>query len=52
MDQTHSIIEPAYPKAGNGRHPYTLEMMLSLHFMQHMGAIKKTIDHTLSLLEV
>lgn len=28
------LIEPHYPKAGRGRHPYPLEMMLRIHFMQ------------------
>ncbi len=29
------VIEPFYPKAGNGRWPYPLETMLRIHFMQH-----------------
>ena len=28
------LIEPHYPKAGKGRHPYPLEVMLRIHFMQ------------------
>ncbi|WP_417276295.1 IS5 family transposase [Castellaniella sp.] len=28
------LIEPHYPKAGNGRRPYPLEVMLRIHFMQ------------------
>ena len=30
-----SIIEPHYPKAGNGRRPYPLISMLRIHCMQH-----------------
>ena len=30
-----AIIEPFYPKAGNGRPPIGLERMLRLHFLQH-----------------
>ena len=29
------VIEPFYPKAGNGRRPYPLETMLRIHRMQH-----------------
>ncbi|MBU0592295.1 MAG: IS5 family transposase [Gammaproteobacteria bacterium] len=29
-----SVIEPHYPKAGNGRRPYALSIMLRIHFMQ------------------
>ena len=29
-----AIIEPVYPKAGNGRRPYELSTMLRIHFMQ------------------
>jgi IS5 family transposase len=29
-----SLIEPYYPKAGNGRHPMPLEQMLRIYFMQ------------------
>lgn len=29
-----ALIEPVYPKAGNGRRPYPLETMLRIHFMQ------------------
>src|SRR5690606_13795403 len=29
-----SLIEPVYPKPGNGRRPYPLETMLRIHFMQ------------------
>jgi IS5 family transposase len=30
-----AVIEPFYPKAGNGRPPVGLERMLRLHFLQH-----------------
>lgn len=30
-----SIIEPYYPKAGNGRRPYPLTIMRRIHCMQH-----------------
>jgi IS5 family transposase len=30
-----ALIEPYYPKAGNGRPPIGLERMLRLHFLQH-----------------
>ena len=29
------LIEPHYPKAGNGRPPIGLERMLRIHFLQH-----------------
>lgn len=29
-----SVVEPHYPKAGNGRRPYELPTMLRIHFMQ------------------
>jgi IS5 family transposase len=29
------VIEPCYPKAGNGRPPIGLERMLRIHFIQH-----------------
>ena len=29
------LIEPAYPKAGKGRHPYALATMLRIHLMQN-----------------
>lgn len=28
------LVDPHYPKAGNGRRPYPLEVMLRIHFMQ------------------
>jgi len=30
-----AVIEPHYPKAGNGRSPIGLERMLRIHFIQH-----------------
>lgn len=30
-----TVIEPYYPKAGNGRRPIGLERMLRIHFLQH-----------------
>lgn len=30
-----TLIEPAYPKAGNGRRPYPMETMLRIHLMQN-----------------
>lgn len=30
-----TLIEPHYPKAGNGTQPMPLERMLRIHFMQH-----------------
>jgi hypothetical protein len=33
--KTWWVIEPFYPKAGNGRRPYPLETMLRIHCMQH-----------------
>ena len=30
-----SVIEPHYPKAGNGRPPVGLERMLRMYFVQH-----------------
>ena len=30
-----ALIEPKYPKAGNGRRPYALETMLRIHLMQN-----------------
>ncbi len=34
-----ALIEPVYPKAGNGRRPYPLETMLRIHFMQQWFAL-------------
>ena len=30
-----AVVEPFYPRAGNGRPPIGLERMLRLHFLQH-----------------
>lgn len=32
--EIQDLIEPVYPKAGNGRRPYELSAMLRIHFMQ------------------
>lgn len=32
-------IQPHYPKAGRGRHPYALETMLRIHFLQQWYAL-------------
>jgi hypothetical protein len=34
-----AVIEPYYPKKGNGRAPIGLEHMLRIHFMQHPRAM-------------
>lgn len=34
-----ALIEPFYPKAGNGRPPYTLEVMLRIHLLQNWFAL-------------
>ena len=31
----YAVVEPFYPKAGNGRPPIGLERMLRIHFLQH-----------------
>ena len=33
------LIEPVYPEAGRGRHPYPLETMLRVHLMQNWFAL-------------
>ena len=33
------VIEPFYPVAGRGRHPYPLETMLRIHFLQNWYAL-------------
>ena len=30
-----ALIEPVYPKAGNGRQPYPLQTMFRIHCLQH-----------------
>jgi IS5 family transposase len=35
MAEYDPVIEPFYPKAGNGRRPYPLETMLRIHCVQH-----------------
>ena len=34
-DALLALIEPVYPKAGNGRRPYALKTMLRVHLMQN-----------------
>ncbi|TRO41701.1 IS5 family transposase [Pseudomonas sp. ALS1131] len=34
-----ALIEPFYPKAGNGRRPYPLESMLRIHLLQNWFAL-------------
>ena len=34
-EELEAVIEPHYPKAGNGRQPYPLSTMLHIHIMQH-----------------
>ncbi len=36
-----AVIEPFYPKAGNGRRPYPLETMLRIHCMQHWYNLRR-----------
>ncbi len=49
-----AVIEPFYPKAGNGRRPYPLETMLRIHCMQHWynlsdGAIEDALYEIASM---
>ena len=34
-----TVIEPHYPRAGKGRHPYALSKMLRIHLMQQWYAL-------------
>ena len=34
-DQLEAVIEPFYPKAGNGRRSYLLSTMFRIHCMRH-----------------
>jgi transposase, IS5 family len=38
-NRLESIIEPHYPKAGNGRRPYPLSTMLRIHSMQQLYSL-------------
>ena len=38
--QLLDVIEPYYPKAGNGRRPYPLESMLRFHCMQQWYSLR------------
>jgi IS5 family transposase len=43
-----SVIEPHYPKAGNGRRPYEMTTMLRIHFMQQwFGYSDATMEEAL-----
>jgi transposase, IS5 family len=49
-----AVVEPFYPKAGNGRPPVGLERMLRLHFLQHWfnlsdPAAEETLYDSLSM---
>ena len=33
--ELEAVIEPHYPKAGNGRPPISLDTMLRIYFLQH-----------------
>ena len=51
------VIEPHYPKAGNGRPPIGLERMLRIHFIQHWFnladlACEKALYDSVSLLSL
>ena len=35
-DQLEAVIEPAHPKAGEGRRPYPLSTLFRIHCMQHL----------------
>src|SRR5690606_32240129 len=34
-----ALLEPHYPKAGRGRHPYAMETMLRIHLLQQWYAL-------------
>ena len=34
-ERLEALIEPVYPKPGNGRRPYKLGTMLRIHLLQH-----------------
>jgi IS5 family transposase len=42
-----AVIEPFYPKAGNGRRPYPLETMLRIHCMQHWSTSDGAMEDAL-----
>ena len=39
-----AVIEPHYPKAGNGRPPIGLERMLRIHLLQHWFNLGTAVD--------
>jgi|GEM_PF-1668994 len=45
-----TVIEPKYPKAGNGRRPYALETMLRIHLASRAWAKNTAQTVTLSAL--
>ena len=48
-DRLESIIEPYYPKAGNGRRPYPLSTMLRIHCLQQWYCLSDpTMEEELS----
>jgi IS5 family transposase len=48
-DRIESIIEPFYPKAGNGRRPYPLSTMLRIHCLQQWYCLSDpTMEEELS----
>ena len=49
-----TLIEPHYPKAGNGRPPKGLEIMLRMYFLQHWfnlsdPAVEETLYDSLAM---
>ena len=49
-----AIVEPAYPKAGAGRHPIALERMLRMYFLAHWfnladGALEEAVYESESM---
>jgi hypothetical protein len=49
-----AVIEPFYPKAGNGRRPYPLETMLRIHCMQHWymkASIRARVEHPFRIIK-
>lgn len=46
------IIEPVYPKVGNGRQPYPLQTMFRIHCLQHWynlsdGSMEDALYHAI-----
>ena len=38
-----ALIEPHYPKMGNGRPPVGVERMLRMYFLQRFGEIRRIV---------